>query len=68
MGSLFLIITNADLLVQVGIRHEVRRVNAMSNIARHLKNEDIYFEAICKYLEESPDNEPLLEKVGRLNE
>ncbi len=41
-------------LVLIGIRHEVRRVIAISNVAKDLKSGDIYFEPICKYLGESP--------------
>jgi len=42
-----------DLLVQIGIRHEVRRVTAISNVAKDLKNGDVYFEPIYRYMEES---------------
>ena len=42
-----------DLLVQIGIRHEVRRVVAISNVAKDLKNGDVFFEPIYRYLEES---------------
>ena len=46
-----------DMLVQIGIRHEVRRVIAISNISKELKNGDVFFEPIYKYMEESePDN------------
>ena len=54
-------------LVLIRIRHEVCRVIATSNITKDLKNGDIYFEPICKYLGESPKNEPRWEKIGELN-
>ncbi len=40
-----------DLLVQIGIRHEVRRVISIANIAKDLKNGDVYYEPICRYKE-----------------
>ena len=55
-----------DLLVQIGIRHEVRRVVAISNVAKDLKNGDVYFEPICRYLEESLAVEPRWETTGIL--
>ncbi len=56
-----------DLLVQIGIRHEVRRVVAISNVAKDLKNGDVFFEPIYRYLEESLVTEPRWDKVGTLN-
>ena len=47
-----------DLLVQICIRHEVRRVTAISNMAKDLKNGDVYFESIYRYIEESSATEP----------
>jgi pilus assembly protein CpaF len=55
-----------DLLVQIGIRHEVRRVTAISNIAKDLKNGDVYFEPIYQYKEESSVIKPCWEKIGGL--
>ncbi len=55
-----------DVLVQIGIRHEVRRVVAISNVAEDLKNGDVFFESIYWYLEESTTLEPCWEKVGEL--
>ena len=55
-----------DLLVQIGIRHEVRRVVAISNVAKDLKNGDVFFEPIYRYLEESLTVEPRWEKLGEL--
>lgn len=53
-----------DLLVQIGIRHEVRRVITISNIAKDLKNGDILFEPVFKYLEDSTLTEPVWERLG----
>ena len=55
-----------DLLVQIGIRHEIRRVVAISNVAKDLKNGDVYFEPIYRYSEESLLFEPRWEKLGKL--
>jgi len=55
-----------DLLVQIGIRHEVRRVIAISSVAKDLKNGDVYFEPIYRYIEESLAKEPCWERVGIL--
>ena len=55
-----------DLLVQIGIRHEVRRVIAISNVSKDLKNGDVYFEPIYRYKEESSATEPNWEKLGEL--
>jgi pilus assembly protein CpaF len=55
-----------DLLVQIGIRHEVRRVIAISNVSKDLKNGDVYFEPIYRYKEESSAAEPYWEKLGEL--
>lgn len=56
-----------DLLVQIGIRHEVRRVVAISNVSKDLKNGDVFFEPIYRYLEEPLVTEPRWDKVGTLN-
>lgn len=55
-----------DLLVQIGIRHEVRRVIAISNVSKDLKNGDVSFEPIYRYKEESSPEEPFWEKLGEL--
>ena len=55
-----------DLLVQIGIRHEVRRVISIANIAKDLKNGDVYYEPICRYKEESLEAEPGWEVFGEL--
>ena len=56
-----------DLLVQIGIRHEVRRVVAISNVSKDLKNGDVFFEPIYRYLEESKLADPRWEKIGELS-
>ena len=53
--SLQLIAEAVDLLVQIGIRHEVRRVTVIANIAKELKNGDIGFEPVFRYDEMSPE-------------
>jgi pilus assembly protein CpaF len=55
-----------DVLVQIGIRHEVRRVVSISAVAKDLKNGDVFFEPILRYLEESLVTEPCWEKLGEL--
>jgi len=55
-----------DLLVQIGIRHEVRRVTAISNVAKDLKNGDVYFDPIYRYMEKSSAAESRWEKAGEL--
>lgn len=52
-----------DLLVQIGIRHEVRRVTGISKVGRDLKNGEVFFEPLYRYLEGSPGAEPCWEKV-----
>ena len=47
-----------DLLVQIGIRHEVRRVIAISKVSKELKNGDVFFEPVYKYVEESAPDDP----------
>jgi pilus assembly protein CpaF len=61
-----LICDAVDLLVQIGIRHEVRRVTAISNVSKDLKNGDVFFEPIYRYIEESSATEPRWEKLGIL--
>jgi len=55
-----------DLLVQISIRHEVRRMTAISNVAKDLKNGDVVFEPISRYMEESSASESRWEKAGEL--
>ena len=55
-----------DLLVQIGIRHETRRVTAIANLAKELKNGDVWFDPIYRYDETSLSGEPRWEQVGEL--
>jgi pilus assembly protein CpaF len=55
-----------DLLVQIGIRHETRRVTAIANLAKELKNGDVWFDPIYRYDETSLSSEPRWERVGEL--
>ena len=55
-----------DLQVQIGIRHDQRRVVSISNVARELKDNKVFFETIWKYDESSPANAPAWKKVGQL--
>ena len=57
-----------DLLVQIGIRHEVRRVIAISNVCKDLKNGDVNFEPIFRYREDSSAPEPSWEKMRDLKQ
>jgi pilus assembly protein CpaF len=55
-----------DLLVQIGIRHETRRVTAIANLAKELKNGDVWFDPIYRYDETSLSADPRWERVGEL--
>ena len=55
-----------DLLVQIGIRHEIRRVVQVANISKELKSGDVWFETIFRYNEQSPVENPVWEKLGEL--
>lgn len=55
-----------DLLVQIGIRHEIRRVVQVANVSKELKSGDVWFEPIFRYNEQSPVNNPVWEKLGEL--
>jgi pilus assembly protein CpaF len=56
-----------DLLVQIGIRHETRRVVAIANVAKDLKNGDVWFEPIFRFDENSPAEDPRWEQIGELS-
>ena len=56
-----------DLLVQIGIRHETRRVVAIANVAKELVNGDVGFDPIYRYDETSPMGQPRWEASGALN-
>lgn len=55
-----------DLLVQIGIRNEVRRVLSISNISRELKNGEVWFEPIFRFSEHDAAEQPKWERVGDL--
>ncbi len=61
-----LIAEAVDLLVQIGIRDEVRRVTVIANLAKELSNGDIRFEPIYRFDERSLGRQPRWEKVGGL--
>lgn len=56
-----------DLLVQIGIRHEIRRVVQVANVSKELKSGDVWFEPIFRYNEQSPVGDPAWEKLGELH-
>lgn len=55
-----------DLLVQIGIRHETRRVVAIANVSKELKNGDVWFDPIYRFDETSHAGEPRWEQIGEL--
>jgi pilus assembly protein CpaF len=55
-----------DLLVQIGIRHEVRRVVEIASISKELKGGDVYFETLYRYNETSLNGAPQWEKLNQL--
>ncbi len=56
-----------DLLVQIGIRHEMRRVVAIANVSKELVKGDVGFDPIYRYDETSPVGQPRWEASGALN-
>jgi pilus assembly protein CpaF len=55
-----------DLHVQIGIRHDQRRVLSICNVAKELRDNKVFFEFIWKYDESSPSDAPAWKKVGQL--
>jgi pilus assembly protein CpaF len=55
-----------DLLVQISIRHEVRRVVQIANVSKELKGGDVWFDPVYRYNEQSPVDRPEWEKLGEL--
>ena len=55
-----------DLLVQIGIRHETRRVVEIANISKELKGGDVWFDPVYRYNEQSSASNPIWEKLGEL--
>ena len=62
-----LIAEAVDLLVQIGIRHEVRRVTEIALIDKELKNGDITFDPVYRFDEQSPERQPRWEQVDDLD-
>jgi putative DNA methylase len=58
--------TSLDGLVQIGIRHEVRRVTGIATVGKELKNGDIAFEPVFRYDELAPDSQPHWERMSEL--
>ena len=55
-----------DLHLQIGIRHDRRRVISISNVAKELKGGSVWFEPIWRYDENSTPAHPRWDKVGEL--
>ena len=56
-----------DVLVQIGIRKEVRRVVEIARVCKDLSDGEVGFEAVFRYCEDSPANAPRWERVGYVN-
>jgi len=61
-----LIAEAVDLLVQIGIRDEVRRVTVIANVAKELKHGDIGFNPIYRFDDQSSADRLHWELVGEL--
>jgi pilus assembly protein CpaF len=55
-----------DLLVQIGIRHEVRRVVSIDNVSKELKGSEVSFAPIYRYVESSQAGQPAWQFIGEL--
>ena len=53
-----------DVLVQIGIRKEVRRVVGIARVQKDLKVGEVDFELIFRYRDDSPADAPSWERVG----
>ena len=53
-----------DLHLQIGIRHDKRRVISISKIAKELRNGNVFFETVWRYDESSIPDSPRWDKVG----
>jgi pilus assembly protein CpaF len=62
--ALRLIAEAVDVLVQIGIRHEVRRVTVISSVAKELKDGDIALAPLFRYDEASAQGQPGWNQVG----
>jgi len=49
---------SVDLLIQIGIRHEVRRCTTIAVIEKELKGGDVWFHHVYRYDEASPEGQP----------
>ena len=56
-----------DLLVQIGIRNETRRVVAIANVAKELKGGDVWFDPIYHYVEGPASENPRWDQLGGLS-
>lgn len=57
-----MIVDAIDLLVQIGIRHETRRVIAVSRLMKDLRNGEIYFESLYHFNDGSAHDEPMWDR------
>jgi pilus assembly protein CpaF len=55
-----------DLLVQLGIRSEVRRVTLVANVAKRVRPEEVGFDPIFRFGEQSTATHPQWTRVGSL--
>jgi len=55
-----------DLHLQIGIRADRRRVISVSNVAKELKQGNVWFESVWRYDENSTPDNPKWNKVGEL--
>jgi pilus assembly protein CpaF len=53
-----------DVQVQIGIRHDKRRVISISQLEKELKNGAVWFNTLWRYDENSPAGEPRWNKTG----
>lgn len=61
-AALQMISSSVDLLVQIGIRQEVRRVTSISTIVPGRYSEALQFRHLYQFLDDSPANQPLWKK------
>ncbi|MDX9991575.1 MAG: ATPase, T2SS/T4P/T4SS family [Anaerolineales bacterium] len=55
-----------DLHLQIGIRHDKRRVISIAKVAKDLKQGNVWFEPIWRYDEDSTPDNPRWKRVGEL--
>lgn len=61
-AAMQMITSSVDLLVQIGIRKEIRRVTSISTIVTGRINETMQFHHLYQFLEESPAGQPVWKK------